>query len=322
MFRNFSLSLTKISEHLFFMDNILSIKEITDFIDYLSYEKRMSELTVQSYKKDLSDFYNYIHSIYGIEDFNLVSTSVVRSWIADMMDSGKAKTTVNRKLSCLRSFYKFANRQKLLDNNPTKLIVGLKKDKMLPTFLTETELFEVIDDDNYKDNFEGKRDRIVLIILGGTGIRRAELIDLKIQSVDHSAKQLKVRGKRDKERLIPISDNIIKVLDEYISARNELIEEKQIEDEGWLILSDKGKKSYPEMIYRIVNERLDSINRKGKKSPHILRHTFATLLLNEGAEINAVKELLGHASLSATQIYTHNTIEKIKKTYESAHPRA
>ena len=305
------------------MLNIKSLNIIVNFIDYILNEKRMSEHTVISYTKDIDDFFLYMNNNYDVDEVTSITTEMVRSWIAVQMDNKMAKTTVNRKISCIKSLFNFGIKRNILKKNPMEEITGLKKDKRLPTFLTEEELMKSIMEIEYTDDFDGARDKIIIEILGGTGIRCAEIIALKINSIDFESKQIKVRGKRDKERIIPINQYITGELRYYIKKREEQIRKlKTADDEGWLIITDKGEKSYPELIYRTVTEKLGKVTNKGKKSPHILRHTFATLLINNGADINSVKELLGHASLAATQIYTHTTIENMKKTYKAAHPRA
>lgn len=312
----------KDSETFYIMAKELNINIVNKFVDYISYEKRMSEHTVVAYRTDIDGFCEYICETYGFDDLTKVNSMQIRSWMADQIDNGQTKTTVNRKLSSLKTFYKFLRREGLLVEDPTLSIVSLKKDRKLPTFLTEKEVITLIDESIEDDSFESIRDKMVIVLLTGAGLRRSELVSMQLRSIDIYKNEIKVIGKRDKERIIPLNPYIIEVLSDYLPLRAERIADANKSDEGWLIVSNSGSKSYPELIYRIVKQRLSAIVNKSKMSPHILRHTFATLLMNGGADINSVKELLGHESLSATQIYTHNTIENIKKTYNGAHPRA
>ena len=304
------------------MSNIQTINIVDKFFDYLENERRSSGHTVVAYRGDMEEFLRYVLERYGIEDIADVDAIVVRSMMAEMMDGGMAKTTINRKLSCLRSFYKYAVGRGLLEKNPMEGIGSMKKDRMLPSFLTAGDLHVVTDELTFAEDFFGCRERLIVVILAGTGMRRSELISLEIDNVNLREKNIKVRGKRDKERIIPINDYLVLMIQEYMELREAKISELGVEDEGWLVIDNEGKKSYPMLIYRIVRKVLGMVISQNKKSPHILRHTFATLLLNNGADINSVKELLGHAGLAATQIYTHNTIEKMKREYEKAHPRA
>lgn len=304
------------------MTKELNINIINKFVDYISYEKRMSEHTVVAYRTDIESFSEYICENYGLCDLTEVRSMQIRGWMAEQIDGGQTKTTVNRKLSSLKTFYKFLKREGLLAEDPTLCIVSLKKDRKLPTFLTENEIISLINESIEDDSFESMRDKMVIVMLAGAGLRRSELVSMRLHSIDLYRNEIKIIGKRDKERLIPLNVYINEVLSDYLPKRAERIADAGIEDEGWLIISNSGRKSYPELIYRIVRQRLSMVVSKSKMSPHILRHTFATLLMNGGADINSVKELLGHESLSATQIYTHNTIENIKKTYKGAHPRA
>lgn len=312
----------KDSETFYIMTKELNINIINKFVDYISYEKRMSEHTVVAYRTDIESFSEYICENYGLCDLTEVRSMQIRGWMAEQIDGGQTKTTVNRKLSSLKTFYKFLKRDGLLAEDPTLCIVSLKKDRKLPTFLTENEIISLINESIEDDSFESTRDKMVIVMLAGAGLRRSELVSMRLHSIDLYRNEIKVIGKRDKERLIPLNTYIKEVLSDYLPKRAERIADAGIEDEGWLIISNSGRKSYPELIYRIVRQRLSMVVSKSKMSPHILRHTFATLLMNGGADINSVKELLGHESLSATQIYTHNTIENIKKTYKGAHPRA
>lgn len=316
----FSISLSKICRNFVFMSNMLLINGIELFLNYISFEKRASLHTVKAYKCDLSEFSTYIKEQYEIECMDLVTSEMIRSWMVSLVEADLAKTSVNRKMSAVKALYRYAIRKKLIDKNPATEIISLKKDKNLPEYINGQELEKLLEEFEYADDFEGVRDRLVIVLLAGTGIRCSELVSLRDASFDKEAGNVKVFGKRSKERIIPLTPYIIKEVYKYIEVRD--LEFKDRRGDNYLILSNRGGHPYSMMIYRIVHEALKLVTTQTKKSPHILRHTFATLLLNKGADINSVKELLGHSSLAATQIYTHNTIEKMKEVYKSAHPRA
>jgi integrase/recombinase XerC len=302
------------------MSKLSFINTLESFISYLKYEKRAPEHTLVAYKGDINDFKLYINEYYETDIIDDVTYEMVRSWVVGMVESGLKKTSVNRKVSCVKSFYRFACKKKITTNNPAIDVVSLKKDKNLPEFISFKELEKLVNEVKHEENFEGARDRIVMIILVGTGIRCSELVSLKVGDIDLSSRLIKVMGKRSKERILPVTDVIVSEIEKYYSERAEKFGEIGSKDS--FILTNSGDKPYSKLIYRIVKKELNMVTSKTKRSPHILRHTFATLLINKGADINTVKELLGHASLAATQIYTHNNIEQMKEVYKLTHPRA
>ena len=286
------------------------------FKKYLLYEKRYSGHTVSAYIKDVSQFDAFCeHNNISLDD---VKHDMLRQWIVQMIEAGDASTTVNRKISSLKTYYKFLLREGYIDNNPTLKLTLIKKKKKLPSFVEKDNMNTLFDNIEFSEDYVGARDKLILSMFYNTGMRRSELINLTVDDIDYYKKTIKVLGKRSKERLIPLSDNMVKNITHYLTVRNDLF----LNDNKFLFLTEKGKQLYPKAVYRIVNKYLNYVTNIDKKSPHVLRHTFATHMLNNGADLNAIKELLGHANLSATQIYTHNTFEKLKKVYKQAHPRA
>lgn len=292
---------------------------IDTFLRYLEYERRYSVHTVQSYQNDLQQFESFLTSI----DSNLFPQAVtyqhIRAWIISLVEDGLQPTTVNRKVATLKSFYKFLLQRKELDNDPTQRLQPLKVSKRLPQFVKEDDLNAILDGVEFPEDFHGNRDKLILELLYGTGMRRAELIGLKDSDVNFSGHQIKVLGKRNKERIIPVHQGVIELVKKYQHHRNDVFGSLQHEH---LIVTDKGKVSYPALIYRTVEKYLGTVVSIDKKSPHVLRHSYATHLLNKGADLNAVKDLLGHSSLAATQVYTHNSLEKLKRVFDQAHPKA
>lgn len=290
---------------------------IDGFIKYLSHEKRLSHHTITSYKNDLIQFQDFLRLTFEIEDLKSATNTQIRSWIVHLSDNGIVATSINRKLATLKSFYKFLVFRGLLDKNPSSRLMSLKQEKKLPEFVKEEDITRLLDQLEFEDNFEGLRDQLLLELLYATGIRLAELINLRDADINVYDKTVKVLGKRNKERILPVHNSLISLLGKY---------QKQKKMEGFydthLLLTSSGKKVYPMFIYRKVREYLSMVTTISKKSPHVIRHSFATHLLNKGAELNAVKDLLGHSSLAATQVYTHNSIEKLKKAFEQAHPKA
>ena len=292
---------------------------IKAFLEYLLLERNYSERTISSYGADLREFEDYLKKTDAELDFTKVHADHVRGWIASLMDNGKAATYVNRKLSSLRSFYRFLLRRKEVTVNPMVKIVGPKKKKPLPSFVREKDMDRLLDELSFDEGFEGCRDRIILELFYATGMRLSELIGLNDADVDFSARLIKVTGKRNKQRLIPFGDELAEDLLIYIKVRNETFPEKETDA---FFVCKSGKRVYPIQVYRLVKRNLSKVVTLKKRSPHVLRHTFATAMLNDNAELKAVQELLGHESLATTEVYTHATFEELKKVYEQAHPRA
>ncbi len=288
------------------------------FLKYLQYEKRYSNHTLISYKTDLAQLRNFLDSNYPETAIEEVNHAILRDWIISLSERGFNENSINRKLVALRSFYKFLLKKGLIEKNPVVKLSNLKTKKGLPHFVRETDMNQIMDEDQFEDDFVGKRDQLILEILYGTGIRLSELIELRIKDIDAANNSLKVFGKRNKERIIPISRTLCILIKCYISLKNEQFYGNVSQ---YLFVSNRGEKSYPMMINRIVKKYLQKTS-VDKKSPHILRHTYATHLLERGADLNAVKDLLGHQSLAATQVYTHNSLGKLKKVFDQAHPKA
>ena len=291
---------------------------IERFIRYLQFEKRFSSHTVIAYRQDLYQFNNFLDSD-GL-DLLTISHRDIRGWMLLLMEQGSEAKTVNRKLSVLRSFYKFLQREELIQNNPMVLIKAPKVPKRLPIVMDQQKMDSLLDSDIiFENNFSGMRNRLILELLYGTGMRLSELVGLKVQDVNLYEQTIKVLGKRNKERLIPVASPLIKLIKDYLGEK---LSQNFDNKASSLIVTNEGNNAYPQFIYRIVKASLSEISTQNKRSPHILRHTFATALLNKGADLNAIKELLGHSSLAATQVYTHNSVEKLKLIYKLAHPKA
>ncbi|WP_353139290.1 tyrosine-type recombinase/integrase [Pseudopedobacter sp.] len=287
------------------------------FFNYITYEKKYSAHTIQSYRTDIAQYQSFLH-LFEV-DILSATHQQIRSWIMEMIDKEISPRTVNRKISALKTLYSFLSSEELILENPTQKIIAPKMAKELPVFLETDKINALLDYYDFENNFGGKRDRLILDFLFCTGVRLSELLGVMESDLDLQEKKVKVLGKGNKERIVPIPDSLVLTIKEYlIEKKNEFPDNK----EGNFIVTNKGLKAYPEFIYRIVKKYLSFITTKSKKSPHVLRHTFATALLNAGADINAIKELLGHASLAATQVYTHNSIERIKSIYKQAHPKA
>ena len=291
---------------------------IDSFLEYLRLERNYSEKTVVSYGIDLREFEGYFKKADAEIDFTTVDADVVRNWVMHLMDEGRAATSVNRKLSTLRSFYRFLLKKKVMTVNPMTKVVGPKKKKPLPSFVREKDMDRLLDDLTFGEGYEGCRDRMILEIFYATGMRLSELIGLDDADVDFSARLIKVTGKRNKQRLIPFANELEHDLRVYIKVRDEALPNGS---DAFFVRKD-GKRMYPMQVYRLVKRNLSKVVTLKKRSPHVLRHTFATAMLNDCAELRAVKELLGHESLTTTEVYTHTTFEELKKVYELAHPRA
>jgi integrase/recombinase XerC len=292
---------------------------ITVFIDYLTFQKRYSSNTIISYSHDLSVFFDFVFKKYGEIALLDITTSIVRSWLAELKQEENSAKTINRKISVLKSFFKFQLRNETIKTSPTATLSAQKIGKRLPQFVSEKDTHTLFNHVEFEDDFAGKTNQLILQLLYNTGIRQAELISLKQSDVNIYSNTIKVLGKGNKERIIPISKTLGNLIAIYIAEKSkQLIINNTVE----LLVNEKGKKLYPKQVYNIVHKYLGLVTTIDKKSPHTFRHSFATHLMSNGADLNAVKELLGHSSLAATQIYTHNTIEKLKDIHKKAHPKA
>ncbi len=293
---------------------------LESFLKYIEYEKRYSPHTISSYKGDLERFLQFVNKEYQTNQIQEINHAVIRSWIIFLSESGIGSRSINRKIAALKSYFKFLLKREVIEENPTQRLKPLKVEKKLPSFVRESEMDQMLDHFQFSEDFEGFRDRLVIELLYGTGIRLSELINLRKADVNLFENHIKVLGKRNKERIIPISAFIVKLIKEY--AKQVALQMGEANENEYLILTDKGDQTYPVFIYRLIRKYLEQFSHSDKKSPHVLRHTFATHLLNKGADLNAVKELLGHTSLAATQVYTHNSLDKLKKVFDQAHPKA
>lgn len=292
---------------------------ISSFLTYLQHEKRYSPHTLLAYETDLRQYEKYVQLNF---ELTLLTSKApqIRSFMVALMDKQISANAINRKISSLRSFYKYLQRESILSSNPTLLIRAPKVPKRLPVFVEEHKLDQLLDSETvFTDDFASKRDKIVLELLFGTGIRLAELLLLKDTDINGYDSSIKVLGKRSKERIVPLHSSLLKEVEAYIALKNVQNFNNKITT---LIVTNTGAAAYPQLIYRMVNRYLTLISTQDKKSPHVLRHSFASSLLNRGADLNAIKELLGHAGLAATQVYTHTSIERLKSIYKQAHPKA
>jgi integrase/recombinase XerC len=290
---------------------------IQKFIDYLLLEKKYSPQTVLAYQKDIEAFQLFLTQEFTDSEVSKANYAQIRTWIVQLVDRAISNRTVNRKISSLNSYYKFLLKTESINANPLAKHKALKVSKKIQIPFSETEVNTVLEGIDM-DSFEGVRDKLIVELFYSTGIRRIELVQLQLHDVDLSQAHIKVLGKRNKERIVPLLPSVIETVKTYLSERSKL---KTILDPSSFFLTNKGAKVYEMLVYRIITGYFNSISSKVKKSPHILRHSFATHLLNNGADLNAVKELLGHSSLAATQVYTHNSVAELKKVYEKSHPR-
>ncbi len=291
---------------------------ISEFIEYLLLEKKYSKHTVTAYESDLLSFLRFYEDEYDGESISKANYAQIRSWIVLLVEAGVANRTVNRKVSSLKTYYKFLLKTEQIDKNPLQKHKALKVAKKLqvPFSIEEVEdVLKILDDDQ---SFEGVRDKLIVEIFYATGIRRVELVNIKLSDIDVGKRVIKVLGKRNKERYVPLLPVVLETLKRYLDVRSDLFGERET---SFLFLTKKGVKIYETLVYRVINNYFSKASSKVKKSPHILRHSFATHLLNEGANLNAVKELLGHSSLAATQIYTHHSVAQLTKVYKQSHPR-
>jgi integrase/recombinase XerC len=289
---------------------------IHSFLEYLSLEKKYAVHTVTAYKNDLISFRDFIETEYNQENLAEVHYSQVRSWIVSLVDLKKSNRTINRKMSSLKSFYKFLQKTKQVEENPLAKHKALKVAKKVQVPFTSKEINTVINTLGEGNDFVSVRNKLIVELFYSTGMRRTELINIKQRDVRFSDRTIKVLGKRNKERFVPLLDSVVETLDKYLALKKPY--NKGTEE---LFITEKGNKIYETLVYRVINSYFSQVSSKIKKSPHILRHSFATHLLNEGADLNSVKELLGHSSLASTQVYTHNSLDTLKKMYNHAHPR-
>lgn len=293
-----------------------------EFLEFIQFEKRSSNHTLVAYSNDINQLVTYLSTTYEITKIAEVNHSIIRSWIVSLMEQKISPRSVNRKITTLKTFYKFLLRQNIVTENPMLKILSPKTSKRLPIFIEKEKMDTLLDDTVFGDDFEGKRNKLIIELFYATGIRLSELINLKQSNVDLYLCQIKVLGKRNKERIIPFNTILKEQIQQYITAKaNPDSPDSYRGDDEFLFINKNGKQLYEKFVYRIVNTYLSQITTVNKKSPHVLRHTFATHMLNNGADLNAIKELLGHANLSATQVYTHNTVEKLKNIHKQAHPK-
>jgi len=286
---------------------------IDEFLNYIKSEKRYSDLTITSYKTDLVQFNSFLLNSFSITNPIKVDFKIVRSWISSLVESDLQNSSINRKISALKSFYRFLEISDYSTHNPTLKIIAPKIAKKLPVFVEKSNINDLLDKDFFENDFCGHRDKLIIEVFYFTGIRLSELLNIGLNDIDYINSSLKVLGKRNKERIIPLAYAILNKIKLFVKKYNL---------DNYLFTNEYKNKLYPKKIYRIVNKYISLVSSAKKKSPHILRHSFATHMLNNGADLNAIKELLGHASLSATQVYTHNSIAKLKAVYKQAHPRS
>ena len=292
---------------------------INQFLNYLRYERNSSPQTVQTYEESLREFESYISLRDSRLSLQAVDADLIRDWMESLMDKGNTASTINKKLSALRSFYRFSLKRKLVEKDPAHGIVGPKKSKPLPQFLRESEMDHLLDRLEWDNNYKDVRARTILLLFYEAGLRRSELTGLNDVDIDFGSRQLKVTGKRNKQRIIPFGQELADALSQYLEARREQF---GLRENSALFLSDKGERMTGSQVYLIVHRYLTLVTSLKKRSPHVLRHTFATAMLNNGAGLESIKKLLGHESVDTTEIYAHTTFEQLKRIYKEAHPRA
>ena len=290
------------------------------FLDYIAYEKRYSQHTFNAYRSDLDQFAAYLKEQYQISEISLSDYQLIRSWIVSLMEQGDTARTVNRKITTLKSYFHFLMKEGIITENPMSRVVAPKTSKRLPSFIEQESMDTLFNNISFGEGYPGSRDRMIMELFYSTGMRLSELIGLKEEDVDLVRNSMKVTGKRNKQRIIPFTNQLAGMLSDYMGMKNKTFTGEV--KENYLFLTNKGEKLYSRLVNRIVHHYLDQVSTISKRSPHVIRHTFATHMLNNGADLNAIKEILGHANLAATQVYTHNTIEKLKSIYKQAHPRA
>jgi integrase/recombinase XerC len=290
------------------------------FLDYIAYEKRYSQHTIDAYGSDLEQFSEFLSLQYQFTDLTKCDHQVIRSWIVSLMEQGHSPRTINRKITTLKSFYRFAIKEGMMEENPMSRVIAPKTSQRLPVFVEQDSMFNLFENIRFGEDYTGVRDKLIMEMFYATGMRLSELIQIKQADIDTYKKMIKVTGKRNKQRIIPLTENLVGLLQQYADKKMEKFPGEG--QESYLFLTDKGEKLYPRFVHRLVHHYLDQVTTISKRSPHVIRHTFATHMLNNGADLNAIKDILGHANLAATQVYTHNTIEKLKSIYKQAHPRA
>ena len=292
---------------------------VSQFVDYMRYERNMSPRTIRSYSEDLDDFESFFRNLDGQLSWETIDRDIIREWVESMMDRGNSATSVNRRLSSLRSFYRFALKRGMVEVNPASLVKGPKKAKPLPQFVKEGEMNRLIDDDRlWGESYEDALARTIIIMFYETGIRLSELVGLDDTDVDLANRTVKVTGKRNKQRIVPFGDELASELSQYVEKRDSQV----VRTTSGMFLDKKGRRVSHEKVGKMVKESLSKVTTMKKRSPHVLRHSYATAMLNNGAGLESVKKLLGHQSLSTTEIYTHTTFEQLKRVYKQAHPRA
>ena len=291
---------------------------IDQFLDYLKYEKNRSQLTIGRYGESLRDFEKYFKALNGELDWTSVDADIIRGWMEQRMDQGVKASSVNVDLAAVKALYRFALARKMVDKDPAHLVKGPRKEKPLPVFIRESEMNKLLDEETWTDSYNDVCARTIIILLYETGLRRAELVGLNNQDIDFRERQLKVTGKRNKQRLIPFGEELAREMQHYAEVRDESVTRQ---DNDAFFLGQKGKRISMSQVYNAVRDNLSKVTLAKKRSPHVLRHSFATAMLNHEAGLESVRQLLGHESLNTTQIYTHTTFEQLKRVYKEAHPR-
>ena len=297
----------------------IEVYPVQEFLNYLSYQKRYSANTIIAYKTDLAAFFTFIFIEYPDTPLPEISSSMVRTWLASLKENNESSRTINRKISSLKAFFKYQLRNQAIETSPVAIISSLKISRKLPSYIQENETSHLFTNVAFPDSWEGRLDYLILSILYGTGMRLSELIFLRERNIDSGGGTIKVEGKGNKERILPVNNHLMKLISEYLAEKRTKFGHEKKE---FLLVNSKGKTLYPKYVYNLTKKYLKEVTTIEKKSPHTLRHTFATHLTNNGAQIKAIKELLGHSSLAATQVYTHNSIEKLKEVHKQAHPRS
>ncbi len=292
---------------------------VEKFIEYITFEKRFSKHSIEAYKSDIDQFWEYCHTVYDIKDPAKINHLIIRSWIVSLIEKEISNPSINRKLSSLKSYFRFLLKDDIITANPFNKVISPKTSSRLPQFVENKPINQLLDQTKFEPDHSGIRAKTIIELFYATGMRLSELINIKENDINFNEGLIKVMGKRNKERLIPFGNKLSYSLNHYLQIKREEIRGPEVNT--YLFVTEKGKKLYPRLIYRIVNSYLAKVTTIKKKSPHVLRHTFATHMLNHGADLNAIKDILGHANLNATQIYTHNTIEQLKSIHHKSHPR-